>query len=82
VNCINLRERCGRRYKVVFEESYYAERPEFRVAEAAWLTIMPCQHGHICPWGGDRLAACGCLGCGWRRAWSDFGIGMTGRAWT
>jgi integrase len=26
--------------------------------EAAWLMIIPCQDGHICPWGGDNLAAC------------------------
>jgi hypothetical protein len=58
VECVNLKERFGRRFKVVYEESYYAERPEFRAAEAPWLMMIPCQHGHICPWGGENLAAC------------------------
>jgi hypothetical protein len=58
MECINLKERFGGRFKVEFEESYDAERPEFRAAEALWLMVIPCQHGHICPWGGELLAAC------------------------
>lgn len=57
MECINLRERFGKRFKVEFEESYYAERPEFRAAEAPWLMIVPCRFGHVFPWGTDRLAA-------------------------
>jgi len=57
-DCINLEERFGDRYRVEFEESYYAERPEFRQDEAPWLMIIPCEHGHICPWGESTLAAC------------------------
>ena len=56
--CVNLRERFGRRFKVVFEESYFAERPEFRAAEEFWLQIIPCEGGEIYPHGGDTLAAC------------------------
>jgi hypothetical protein len=56
--CINLRQRFGDLYKVQFEESYYAERPEFRSEEAPWLMVIPCLNGHICPWGGRLLAAC------------------------
>jgi len=56
MECINLRERFGDRYKVIFEESYYAERPEFRAAEAPWLMIIPCEHGHFFPWDLEHLA--------------------------
>lgn len=56
--CLDIRDRFGRRFKIEYEESYRAERPEFRTAEALWLTVIPCRHGHICPWGGDNLAAC------------------------
>ena len=56
--CVNLEERFGRRFKVEYEESYYAEYgPNARV-EDPWLMIIPCQHGHICPWGDSLLAAC------------------------
>ncbi len=56
--CVNLRERFGKKFRVRYEESYYAERPEFRAAEEAWLQIIPCDHGHIGPWGGNELVAC------------------------
>ena len=58
MNCINLKERFGDRYRVKYEESYYAERPEYRKEEAPWLMIIPCQHGHIGPWGGSTLLVC------------------------
>jgi len=57
-DCVNLRERFGDRYKIDVDESYYAERPEFRKTEEPWLLVLLCQHGHICPWGGSTLAAC------------------------
>jgi hypothetical protein len=56
--CINLRERLGDRFKLWHEESYQAERPEFRAEEEVWLQIIPCRSGHISPWGGNLLAAC------------------------
>jgi len=56
--CINLKEMFGDRFKIDVDESYYAERPEFRAVELPWLTIIPCRNGHICPWGGSNLAAC------------------------
>jgi hypothetical protein len=58
MHCINLKERFGDRYKIDVDETYYAERPEFRAQEFPWHTQILCQHGHICPWGGDLLAAC------------------------
>jgi hypothetical protein len=56
--CINLRERFGDRYRISHEESYAAERTEYRAAEERWLQIIPCQHGHIGPWDSSRLVAC------------------------
>lgn len=56
--CVNLRERFGRKYKVVYGESYNAEYGPNAKVEDPWLMIIPCQHGHICPWGDELLAAC------------------------
>jgi hypothetical protein len=53
--CLNLRSLFGRTYKIRHEESYRAERPEFRKEEEPWLQIIPCVHGHIYPHGGSRL---------------------------
>jgi hypothetical protein len=58
MECINLKERFGRRFKVVYSESYYEERPEFRSAEAVWLMQILCQHGTVDPWDEDHLMAC------------------------
>ena len=55
--CIDLAERFGRRYRVQYEESYFAQYgPRARVNDP-WLKIIPCRAGHICPWGGSKLAA-------------------------
>lgn len=53
--CINLKQRFGKRFKVDYEESYFAER-SIRSVEDPWLMVMPCRAGHIFPWGGTRLA--------------------------
>ena len=55
--CIDLRATFGDRFRCEFEESYDAERSEFRSVEAAWLTLIPCDYGHIYPHGGRMLAA-------------------------
>jgi hypothetical protein len=56
-DCIDLSERFGRRYRVEYEESYWAQYgPRARVNDP-WLKIIPCPAGHICPWGGPTLAA-------------------------
>ena len=57
-DCVNLKERFGEWFRVEYEESYRAERGEHGWAEDPWLMVIPCQHGHICPWGGSILAAC------------------------
>lgn len=56
--CINLRERFGDQYRITHDECYALERPELRAEEEIWLQQIPCDKGHICPWGGDLLAAC------------------------
>lgn len=58
MDCINLKKRFGKRYRIAHDEAYQAEASAFRSAEEVWLQIIPCQNGHICPWGGDNLAAC------------------------
>jgi len=58
MKCIDLKQRFGDRFKVAYEESYYAEYgPDARTVDP-WLMIILCQHGEICPWGDDNLAAC------------------------
>jgi hypothetical protein len=54
---INLRERFGKRYKVTYEESYQAQHGPRAWVDDPWLMIIPCRHGHIFPWGGDKLTA-------------------------
>ncbi len=54
--CVNLRERFGERYKVVYEESYRADRGERAFAPDPWLMTIPCRYGHILPWTADLLA--------------------------
>jgi hypothetical protein len=57
VECVNLRERFGDRYRVGYEESYYADRGDSARKDDPWLQIVLCQHGHIYPRGGQGLAA-------------------------
>ncbi len=52
--CLNLRETFGDRYRITYEESYFAERTR-RTVEDPWLMILPCRNGHIYPHGGDLL---------------------------
>ena len=58
MTCINLKERFGDRFKVAYEEAYYAEYGENAHREDPDYMILLCKHGHICPWGGENLAAC------------------------
>ena len=51
--CVNLKARFGGRFKVVYEESYAAERGGHGRAEDPWLMVIPCQHGEIYPYGYD-----------------------------
>ena len=54
---MDLKELFGDRFRLEVEESYYAERPEFRREEEPWLTQIVCQYGHIGVWGGNLLVA-------------------------
>ena len=55
--CIDLEEHFGQKYRIEYEESYYAQYgPKARVNDP-WLKIIPCANGHVCPWGGSTLAA-------------------------
>ena len=56
-SCIDLTERFGNRFKVEYEESYYAQYGAHARVDDHWLKILPCRAGHICPWGGTKLAA-------------------------
>jgi hypothetical protein len=56
MDCINLKERFGDRFKVEYEESYFAERSR-RTVEDVWLMIIPCRYGHLYPDGPETLAA-------------------------
>jgi hypothetical protein len=58
MDCLNLKKEFGDKYRVVYEESYYAEYGPHARVEDPWLMIIPCRNGHICPWGGRFLAAC------------------------
>lgn len=56
-NCINLKKRFGKDYRVKREESYYADHGEHARKDDPWLQIIPCRRGsHIFPWGGKMLA--------------------------
>jgi len=54
--CLDLQETFGSRYRIEFEESYYAERSR-QTVDDPWLQIIPCRFGHIYPQGGEMLAA-------------------------
>ena len=54
---INLKEKFGDKYKVRYEDSYYAQYGENARTVDPWYMILLCQHGHIFPCGGTRLAA-------------------------
>ena len=56
-DCIDLKKRFGKRWKITYEESHGAEFGEHGRTSDPWLMIVPCQHGHLFPWGGDLLAA-------------------------
>ena len=54
---VNLRERFGDRYRIVRDEAYEAELPEFRRSDEVWLQQIPCKYGHIYPHSGTTLGA-------------------------
>lgn len=55
-DCIDLKQRYGHQYRTVPEQSFRAERGDTARAVDPWLMTIPCQHGHIFPFGGSVLA--------------------------
>jgi hypothetical protein len=55
--CVNLKERFSRRWRIANEASHEAEYGENARTVDPWLMTVPCQHGHLFPWGGNLLAA-------------------------
>ena len=45
----------GEHYRVIYEESYYAQYGERARVVDPWLMIIPCQYGHLYPHGDDML---------------------------
>ena len=58
MDCINLQAVFGDRFQIELDESYYAQYGENARTVDPWYMQIPCQHGHICPFGGELLAAC------------------------
>jgi hypothetical protein len=57
MDCINLKKRFGDRFKVLYEEGYYAQHGETAWREDPDLMIIPCKWGHLYPDGPETLAA-------------------------
>jgi hypothetical protein len=57
MECINLREQFGRRFRVEYEESFSAEHGQGGRTQEPWLMVILCRYGHIYPHGGNLLAA-------------------------
>lgn len=55
--CIDLKERFGRRFRVAYEESYRASYGLHATRKDPWLQVLLCRYGHIYTFGGERLAA-------------------------
>ena len=55
--CVNLRRRFGDRYRIEFEDAYYAIAGERTKADKVWYQVIPCKWGTIYPYGDDILAA-------------------------
>lgn len=55
MDCINLRERFGDRYRVAFDPAY---DPKHRPREKLdpWYMTIPCERGEIYPYGPNSLA--------------------------
>lgn len=55
-SCVNLRALFGHQYLVRYEETRQVDRSE---ENEPWYQLLPCGgRGHICPWGGQEIAAC------------------------
>ncbi len=58
MDCIDLKERLGERYRVRLDREGYMAEPELhRTAEKPWHYTVACQNGEIYPHGGELLGA-------------------------
>jgi len=55
--CLNLRELFGKRFRVMYEESYHAQYGPGARREDPHLMILLCRYGHLFAWQGNELAA-------------------------
>jgi len=56
MECINLEKQFGDRFKVTYEETYFAQYgPKVRTEDPHFMVLL-CQHGHVYPHGGETLA--------------------------
>ena len=56
MDCVNLKKRFGDRFRVTYEESYYAQYgPNARIEDPHFMILL-CRNGHIYPHGGKTLA--------------------------
>ena len=56
MNCINLKERYGDKYRVRHEDWTWGRKSH--ISSDPWEMVILCKYGHVCPWGGNDLAAC------------------------
>ncbi len=57
MECINLKQRFGRKYRVRYGESHREDHGNRAARDVPELMILLCRHGHIYPAGGQQLAA-------------------------
>lgn len=55
IECINLRTRFGKVYRITFDESY-DHKGVARKSLDPWMMQIPCRKGCIYPYGGKKLA--------------------------
>ena len=58
MDCIDLRKRFGRRYRIGRDPSYASEHGPRAWRSDPWLDLILCKHGEIGPYGGEMLLAC------------------------
>ena len=46
MECVDLRQRFGKRHRVDYEETYFAERTR-RTGKDPWLMILLCKNRHL-----------------------------------
>lgn len=49
MNCVNLREQFGERFRIEYDEAHRGR------GDDPWLQVIPCLRGHIYPHGGELL---------------------------